>query len=188
MSMLIAGVLVWVGVHLIPVLARAFRQNLIDSKGKGTYRGIFSLAIIASLVLIVFGWRSSPEIYLYVLEPPVKTVAFILICVAFIIFGSAHHPSSIKRFVRHPMLAGVAVWALAHLLTNGSTRALVLFGGMGAWALIEILLINRRDGVYVKPEAPGFNEELKGLFFSAGILLLVLLAHPYFTGVTPFPR
>lgn len=86
------------------------------------------------------------------------------------------------------MLAGVAVWALAHLLTNGTTRALVLFGGMGAWALIEILLINRRDGVYVKPEAPGFNEELKGLFFSAGILLLVLLAHPYFTGVTPFPR
>lgn len=86
------------------------------------------------------------------------------------------------------MLTGVSVWALSHLLTNGTTRALVLFGGIGLWALIEIILINRRDGAYTKPEAPEFSEEVKGLFFSAGMLIAVLLLHPYFTGVTPFPR
>jgi uncharacterized membrane protein len=102
--------------------------------------------------------------------------------------GAAYHPSSIKRFVRHPMLLGTAIWALSHLLTSGTSRGLVLFGGIGLWALIEILLINRRDGAYTKPEAPKFSEELKGMFVSAGILLLILFLHPFFTGVTPYPR
>ena len=86
------------------------------------------------------------------------------------------------------MLTGVFIWAVAHLLVNGTTRALVLFGGLGIWALLEIVLINKRDGAYTKPDSPGFSEELKGTFFSAGILMLILLLHPYFAGVTPFPR
>ena len=188
MTILIVGVLLWICVHLIPAVARPMRQNLIDKIGNNAYRGMFALAIVASVALIVVGWRASSETYLFVLPAPVKTVAFVLICVSFILIGAAQHPSSIKRFIRHPMLSGVAVWALAHLLTNGTTRAFVLFGGMGVWALLEIFLINRRDGAYTKPAAPGFSEELKGLFLSAGILLLVLFLHPYFTGVDPFPR
>ena len=89
---------------------------------------------------------------------------------------------------RIPMLAGVAIWAAGHLLVNGTSRAIVLFGGLGVWALLEILLINRRDGAYEKPEKPGFSEELKGMFISAGILLIVLFLHPYFAGVSPLPR
>jgi len=164
------------------------RQSLIDKLGSNAYRGIFSLALVASLVLIVLGWRSSPETWLFVLPGPVNTVAFVLICVSLIMIGSAYHPSSIKRFIRHPMLLGTAIWALSHLLTSGTSRGLVLFGGIGLWALIEILLINRRDGAYAKPEAPRFSEELKGMFVSAGILLLILFLHPFFTGVTPYPR
>ena len=188
MTLLIIGVLVWIGVHLIPALARPFRESLIDRFGNNAYRAIFALAIVASVAMIVLGWRATPEEYLYVLPASAKTAGFVLICLSFLIIGSAHHPSSIKRFIRHPMLVGVAIWALSHLLTNGTTRALVLFGGIGLWSLIEIPLINKRDGAYTKPEAPDFSEELKGLFFSAGILLIVLFLHPYFTGVTPFPR
>jgi hypothetical protein len=86
------------------------------------------------------------------------------------------------------MLTGVFIWAAAHLLVNGTPRALVLFGGLGAWALLEIVLINRRDGEYTKPDKPDFSEELKGMFISAGVLLLILFLHPYFAGVAPFPR
>ncbi|RLA32229.1 MAG: NnrU protein, partial [Gammaproteobacteria bacterium] len=94
----------------------------------------------------------------------------------------------IKRIFRHPMLTGVFIWAVAHLLVNGTTRALVLFGGLGIWALLEIVLINKRDGAYTKPDSPDFSEELKGTFISAGFLLFILFLHPYFAGVTPFPR
>ena len=86
------------------------------------------------------------------------------------------------------MLTGVFVWATAHLLVNGTTRALVLFGGLGAWAILEIVLINRREGAYTKPDKPDFSEELRGTFISAGFLLIILFLHPYFAGVTPFPR
>ena len=124
----------------------------------------------------------------YALPAGTRIVAFVLICISLIVIGAAHHRSSIKRVFRHPMLTGVFIWATAHLLVNGTTRAVVLFGGLGIWALLEILLINKREGPYEKPAAPGFSEELKGMFFSAGILLLLLFLHPYFAGVTPFPR
>jgi uncharacterized membrane protein len=186
MAVLIAGILLWMSVHLVPVLARPIRQSLVVRLGRNAYRGLFTLAIVGSLLLIVFGWRLSPENHLFILPAPVNTVAFVLICVSFILMGAAFHPSSIKRVVRHPMLVGVAVWASSHLLTSGTTRGLILFGGISIWALIEILLINRRDGAYSKPEAPALSEELKGLFFSAGAFLLLLVLHPFFTGVTPY--
>ena len=188
MYMLVIGVLLWIVAHLVPAVAPSFRKGLLDSLGKGPYRGVFSLVILGSLALIVFGWRSTPEEYLYALPAGARMVAFALICLSFIVIGAAFHPSRIKRMIRHPMLTGVFIWAAAHLLVNGTTRALVLFGGLGAWALLEIVLINRRDGEYTKPEKPDFSEELRGTFISAGFLLLVLFLHPYFAGVTPFPR
>ena len=188
MSLLITGVLLWALIHLMPAFAPAFRQGLIDSMGNKPYRGVFALAIFASLALIVFGWRSTPEELVYVMPAGTRTVAFVLICLSLIVIGAAHHPSSIKRVIRHPMLTGVFIWAVAHLLVNGTERAMVLFGGLGLWALVEIVMINRRDGPYEKPPRPDFSEELKGTFFSAGILLLLLFLHPYFAGVTPFPR
>ena len=188
MGLLIIGVLLWIVVHLMPAIAPSLKESLVGGMGAKPYSGVFSLLIFSSLALIVFGWRSTPEELLYVLPAGTKTVAFLLICISFIVIGSAHHPSRIKRIFRHPMLTGVFIWAVAHLLVNGTTRALVLFGGLGIWALLEIVLINKRDGAYTKPDSPDFSEELKGTFISAGFLLFILFLHPYFAGVTPFPR
>lgn len=188
MYLLITGTLLWAVVHLMPSVAPGMRGGLITKMGEKAYRGLFALVIIASLALIVAGWRAMPETFVYTLPPDTRIVAFVLISVAFIVIGSAHHPSSIKRVIRHPMLAGVATWAAGHLLVNGTTRAIVLFGGLGIWALLAIVMINRRDGAVEKPANPGFSEELKGTFISAGILLILLFLHPYFAGVSPFPR
>lgn len=188
MSLLIVGILLWSLVHLVPSLAPGLRNGLVTKMGQKTYRAVFTLAIVVSLVAIVIGWRSTPEEFVYVLPPGARIVAFVFICIALILIGAAHHPSSIKRVVRHPMLTGLFVWGSGHLVVNGSTRAIVLFGGLCVWALIEILAINRRDGAYEKPPKPDFGEELKGLFFSASILVLLLFLHPYFAGVSPFPR
>lgn len=188
MTLLIIGVILWTVVHLIPVFAPQFRQGLIDRLGRNPYRGLFSLALFAALALIILGWRSTPEVPVYVPGPDAKMVGFILMVVSFILIGGAQYNSWIKQFIRHPMLMGVVVWSISHLVTNGSTRALVLFGGIGLWALIEIPLINARDKDYTKPPAPKLGVELRGVFISAAFLAITLFLHPYFAGVTPFPR
>lgn len=188
MTVLIIGVLIWVLVHLVPGIAQPLKKSMTERLGENGYKGLFSLLLLASIVLIVLGWRSTPEAYVYNLPPWSRMAGFILMIVAFLLVGAAHHRTRIKRFIRHPMLTGVFLWGVSHLLTNGTTRALILFGGIGLWALIEIPLINRREGPYTPPDAPDFSEEVKGFFISALILIVVLMLHPYFAGVTPFPR
>jgi uncharacterized membrane protein len=188
MTVLIIGVLVWSLVHLIPTIEQPLKKAMTDRLGENGYKGVFALLILVSVVMIVIGWRSTPEEFVYVLPPWSRTAGFVLMVIAFLLIGAAHHPTRIKRFLRHPMLAGTFLWGVSHLLTNGTTRALILFGGIGLWALIEIPLINRREGLYIKPDRPSFSEEIKGFFISGLILIVVLLLHPYFAGVTPFPR
>ena len=188
MSILIIGVILWCGVHLVPSIAAAIRQSTIDRIGNGPYRGLFSLAILAAMVLIVIGWRSTPEQYLYVLPPWSRWAGFALMIISFVLLGASHYATAIKRFIRHPMLLGVFVWSVSHLLTNGTTRAWILFGGLGLWALIEMPLINRRKGVGELPDAPGALAEVRGLVISAIIFTVVLFLHPYFAGVSPLPR
>ena len=188
MAILTIGVLLFVFVHLIPTIEQPLKARLIERFGANGYRGVFSLVVVASIVLIVIGWRSTPESYLYVLPMWSRTLGFGLMVLSFILIGAAHYKTAIKRMVRHPMLSGVVVWSAAHILMNGTTRALVLFGGLGLWAIVEIILINRREGPYEKPEAPGFAGELKGVFISGIIFTVMLFLHPYFAGVTPFPR
>jgi len=188
MYWLISGVVLWSAIHFLPTLGVGIRNRLIEKMGDSQYRGVFSLVVVASLTLIVIGWRSTPEVLLYQLPAWSRPVGLLLMIFAFVLFGAAHHSTAIKRFVRHPQLASVIVWSASHLLTNGSTRALVLFGGLCLWALLEIPLINAREGAYEKPPAPGWKTETKGLAISAVIFIVAMLLHPYFAGVSPIPR
>ena len=188
MNLLIAGVVLWCGVHLMPSLAAGFKQGLVGKLGSNGYRGAFSLAIQASLVLIVFGWRSTPEDYLYVLPSWSRPAGLVLMMISFVLLGAAQYKTVIRRFISHPMLTGVVAWSVSHLLTNGTTRAWVLFGSLGLWAALEILLINRRDGAPEPMLSPGLGAELRGLAISAVIFVIAFFLHPYFAGVPILPR
>ena len=188
MGLLVAGVVVWMIVHLAPALAPSFRQDMIDKMGSKPYRGLFALVIFGSLLMIILGWRSTPETGLYLLPEWTRIVVLFLMIGAFILIGAANYQTAIRRVIRHPMLTGVILWSISHLISNGTTRALVLFGGLGIWAILEIVLINRRDGDYTKPISPGISGELKGVFISGVLFGVVYYLHPYFTGVTPFPQ
>ena len=188
MTLLIAGIAVWFIVHLMPALAPEFRQSMIDKMGPKPYRGVFALAIFGSLAMIIVGWRSTPEEGLYMLPEWTRIVALILMIGSFILIGAANYQTAIRRVIRHPMLTGVVLWSISHLISNGTTRAWVLFGGLGVWAILEIVLINRRDPEYTKPIGPGFSGELKGVFISGILFGVVYYLHPFFTGVTPFPQ
>ena len=186
MGILIVGVVLFALLHFIPSLAPAFRQARMEQLGDNKYRGLFALAVLGSVVLIVIGWRSTPEVMVYRLGDWSRPVGLALMILSFILIGAAHYRTSIRRIIRHPMLTGVSVWAASHVMTNGTTRAFVLFGGLGTWALIQIYMINRREGAYEKPDAPGVGGELKGLVISGAIFLVALYLHPYFAGVDPF--
>jgi uncharacterized membrane protein len=188
MTFLILGVALWSAAHFIPVGATGLRGNLVGSLGEGPYKGLFSLALLGSIVLIVLGWRSITPNLVY--DPPAIGAMLMgpLMFIAFLLLGAANYKTNIKRFVRNPMLTGVAVWSLAHLTTNGDDRSLVLFGGMGLWALLMIFLGNKRDGSYEKPEALPFKSEIKGLLITVVVFVVVILLHPYFAGVTPIVR
>ena len=183
MGLLIAGVLVWCLVHLFPSLAVDTRQRLITKLGENTYKGLFVLLMFFALALIIFGWRSTVPSHLYQLPGFTRHLSMLLVLVAFVIFGASNYPSRIKRLIRHPQLTGVIVWAIAHLVLNGDSRSLVLFGGLGLWAILEIILINRREGEWVKQPAPGWVKELRGFIISLVVFGAVVMLHPYMTGM-----
>mgnify|MGYP001823224390 FL=1 len=120
---------------------------------------------------------------LYMLPYGLRRAFMLMILIAFILMGASNYPTRIKSFIRHPQLTGVAIWALAHLLLNGDNRSIVLFGWLGAWAILEIILINRREGAWVKQASPGWARELRGLVISLVVFVVFAVAHPYFTGV-----
>ncbi len=184
MTLLILGLLLWSGVHLIPALTIPLKTTWKNRLGDKGYQLSFSLIVVLSLVLIVFGWRSITPTTLYTLPEYTRPIAFFLMVLAFLLFGASHHVTRIKQYFRHPQLSSVIVWSFAHLLVNGDNRSLVLFGGMGIWAILEIFVINRREGVWVKGEIPGWPVEIKGSLISLAIFAVAVLAHPYIAGVS----
>ena len=107
----------------------------------------------------------------------------LLVLLGFILFVASGQPTRIKQYLRHPQLTGLILWAAAHLLMNGDSRSLVLFGGLGLWAILEIVFINRRDGEWVKPEVPALAQDIKILVISVVVYVAVAFAHPWLAGV-----
>ena len=187
MTMLVFGVLLWSGLHFFPVFMPTMRAGLISQMGEGPYKGVFSLAMFAALALMIFGWRGS-EIgeEFYYGDDWLRHVTYLFILVSIILFGAAKGQSRIRRLLRHPMLTGVAMWSIGHLLINNDSRSLVLFGGMLVWAIVSIIGINRRDGAYTPPAPWSWIREIRLVVISVVLYVGLVFAHPYFTGIPLF--
>ena len=188
MMWLSVGVLLWVVVHFIPSVASGLRASLIERVGENPYKGIFALTLVLSVALMVIGWRSTTPEILYVPPAWAPALTSMLMLIAVLLFGAAHQPTRIKVIIRHPQLTGMIVWSLSHLLSNGDSRSLLLFGGLGMWALIEMPLISRREGVWARPSGPSLSVEIRGILISVVIFFVLFFLHPYFAGVSPIQR
>jgi uncharacterized membrane protein len=184
---LVLGVLLWSATHLLPIAGRTLRAGLIDRLGEGPYKGLFALTIVLSVVLMVLGWRSAEPVYLYAAPGGMRWVTNLLMAVALLLFAASGVPTNLKRVLRHPQLTGVATWAFAHVLTNGDSRSLVLFGGIGVWAVAAMGMINRRDGAWQKPEALPWSAEIKPLVGGVVFFAILYFAHPWIAGVSAAP-
>lgn len=183
MEILLMGLLLWSVTHLLPSLAPAIKRKWIIKLGENGYKGLFSVLIVFSIVLIVMGWRNVEPSHLYSLPASVRLLALLLLFMAFVLFSAANLATRIKRFIRHPQLTCIILWSIAHLLVNGDSRSIVLFGWMGIWAVVEIIFINRRDGEWIKEVVPPLAAEFKLLLISAVVFFVVVFMHPYIAGV-----
>lgn len=186
MTKLILGVLVWSFAHFIPAAAVDFRKNMIVKLGEKPYKGIFALLMVLAIYLIISGWKATIPESIYI--PPVwgRHATSLLVLFGFILFAASHKPNNIKRFIRHPQLTGLACWGIGHLLANGEARSIVLFGGLTAWAIVEIILLNRRDGAWVKPEPTPRKSDVITIVIGLVVYLVFAFAHQWLFGFSPF--
>lgn len=181
MGLLIAGVAVFIGAHLLPS-APTVRAGLRERLGVGPYMGLFSLVSLAGLVLLVLGMSRAPYVHMWTPPPWGRQVAIYAMPIALTLFIGAYLPSNLKRYIRHPMLAGVAIWAAVHLLANGDLAALILFGSFGAFAVFDIWSANRRGAKRSAKVRPIWQDAL--LLIAGGIVYMgVLHSHERLFGV-----
>lgn len=186
MTRLAFGVLLWSVVHLFPAVAADLKRNLIDRMGEYPYKGVFTLLLVFSLYLIISGWGSTvPEQIYYTAPDWGRYAAGLLVLVGFILFFAPYPPNNLKRILRHPQLIGTVCWGVGHLLAVGSPRSMLLFGGLTAWALAEILLINRRDGEWIKPGKVPHLKDFSLVLFSVLIYVVFLFTHHLMFGGDP---
>lgn len=183
MSVLIAGVTLWSLAHLLKAGAPGLRDRVQRKLGPGPYRGLFSLAIVASLVLIVFGWKSALPRPVYDAPLPGGPIIAAMVLIGLVLFFAAQFTGNIKRYIRHPQMTGTILWGIAHLLANGDIRSIVLFGGFTLWAALEIALINRRDGRRQTPAAAAIRHDVIPVVAGTLVFGAVLFFHQTLFGV-----
>src|SRR3954464_4350108 len=195
MALLILGLVLFLGTHAFTT-AREPRARLVARLGEGPYKGLYSVLSIAGVVLIaiVFG-RYRAAGYIPVWEPPVWTrhLALLLVWPAFVMFVAPYFPGRIKRTLKHPMLAGVKLWALAHLLANGDLGSILLFGSILAWAIMARISVKRRrdevrDHGGPVAEPAGWRNDVTAIVL--GTVLWFVFArwlHPLLIGVPVLP-
>ena len=148
MSILILGLLVFLGAHSVRIFADPWRSARIAAMGAGAWKGLYSLVSIAGFVLIVWGYGQARAVPVELWSPPVWTrhAASLLNLVAFVLLAAAYVPRNrIRAAIGHPMVAGVKLWALAHLISNGRLADGVLFGAFLVWAVLDFRSARRRD-------------------------------------------
>jgi uncharacterized membrane protein len=191
LGVLILGLAVFIANHVF-VTFRAARASAIARLGVGGYRALFSVVSIIGLALIVYGYgQYRAQDWIQTWTPPdfMRHITVGLMLIAVILFTAAFIPSHIKAKAKHPMLAGVKTWALAHLLSNGDLGSILLFGSFLAWGVYARIAAKRRTD-YVLPVAPKgwLNDVIVVVLGIVIYLALGFVFHPVVIGVPAFTR
>jgi uncharacterized membrane protein len=190
MTLLIIGIIVFLGVHLLPTVAD-LRTQLVSNLGEAGYKGAFSLLSLASLALLIYGFATAPVVQIW--SPPEWTrwLAIVLMLPAFIFLVAAYVPGRIRERLKHPFLVAIKTWALAHLLANGDLASMILFGSFLAYAVYDrITLKHRRPSSVVGIEGPERpqNDVIAIVLGTVLYAVFLLWLHPLLVGAPVLPR
>ena len=168
MKLLLIGLVIFLSSHLLPTFT-GIRQGLINRLGLYPYKGLFGLVALLGLSLIVIGKQQAAAIALW--QPPAwgPIITYIIMLPALILFAAAYLPGNIERYTRHPMLWGVCMWSIAHLIANGDLAALMIFTGIGLFALFDMWSANRRGAT--------FSEVRKSVLWDSLVIVVGVIAY-----------
>jgi uncharacterized membrane protein len=191
MTLLILGLVLFLGMHSTRIVADDFRSAQVARLGLNGWKAIYSVVSIAGFALLVYGYglaREAPTV-LFVPPPWMRHVTALLTIPAFVLLAAAYVPGTrIKRAVGHPMVAGVKIWAFAHLLSNGTLADVVLFGSFLAWAVFDYVAARRRDRAAgrVYPTGPVARDVTAVAIGLAAYVVFAFWLHAWWIGVRPF--
>jgi uncharacterized membrane protein len=191
MTLLLLGLILFLGVHSVRIFADGFRTRMIAKIGLNPWKGVYTVLSLVGLVLIVNGYAASRAEGGFLWNPPRWTfhVTALLTLFSFILAAASYVPGTrIRARLGHPMVMGVKVWAFAHLLSNGRVGDVVLFGAFLAWAVADYISARRRDRAAgtVYPVL-GISRDIIAVV--GGLVAYVVFAfwlHFWLIGVKPF--
>ena len=185
MTLLAAGLVLFLGVHLVPAVP-PLRAAVSARLGAAAYKGAYTLVSLAGLVLIVVGYRAAgPGERLFPPLPAAIAIAPYAVSVSFVLLAAANMRTHLRRMLRHPMLLGVLIWAAVHLCANGDTRGTVLFGAFLAWAIVDLVSAVSRHAV--KPFEPVARQDIMAIGGGIVLALVVMTFHRILFSVAAVP-
>lgn len=183
MWIMIVGLVLFLGIHLVPVVP-ALRNRLLLRLGDKRYKGMFSIIAAIGLVLIIAGYWMRPErVQLFMPSDSARAVAPWLVGAAFVLFAAANMPTHIRRIVRHPMLIGLMLWSGVHLCANGDLAGTILFGSFLAYSIVDLVSVVARGAV--KGFMPQWKFDAMALGGGVALALLTMYVHPALFGTAP---
>lgn len=177
MLLIILGLALWIGAHFLKRMAPDLRGRL----GKA---GV-TIAILAGVALMVIGYRGADYVELWPKVQALVGINNLLMLLAFYLYAASGMKTAITRKIRHPQLTAVKIWACAHLLVNGDLASVVLFGGLLAWAVTQVIVINRADRNWVRPAPQPMSREVMAVVGAVVVTGIVMAIHNWL-GVQPW--
>lgn len=190
MTVLVVGLIVFLGIHSISIFAPDFRNRMATRIGAGPWRGIYSVISIVGFVLMIWGYGIARRDPVVLYNPPLWTrhLTAVLMLPVFPLLFAPYFPGRIKAALKHPMLVAVKLWAVAHLISNGMLADLLLFGGFLVWAVADRISYKHRQQRPLSAASPAARNDVIVVIVGLAIYAwFVLGLHQKLTGVQPIP-
>jgi uncharacterized membrane protein len=193
MSLLIVGLVLFLGVHSVRIVADGWRSQMLVRLGEGAWKGLYSVVSLVGLVLVVWGYGLARQEPVVLWNPPVamRHAASLVTLVAFILLAAAYVPrNALKAKLHHPMVLGVKAWALAHLISNGNLADVLLFGAFLLWAVLDFRAARQRDRA-LGTSYPSGTLAGTGIAVVLGLVAwaaFAFWAHALLIGISPMGR
>ncbi len=190
MLVLIVGLILFLGVHSMRIFANDWRNRQIARFGQGPYKGIYSVVSLAGFLVLLWGFSLARREPIVIWTPPaaLRHANSLFMLVAFVFFVAAYVPNNyFKARFHHPMILSVKIWALGHLLANGTLDDIVLFGAFLAWGVFSLIASKRRDRALgtVYARATPLGTAIAVVLGVAAFLIFALYLHVRWIGVDP---
>lgn len=189
MTLLIIGLIIFLGSHSCRIFAESWRNQMIDRLGEVKWKGLYTIVSLIGLVIVVIGYGQARQNPVVLWQPATYLlhIAVLLNLVAFIFLaGSSPSNNAIRLKLKHPMILGVKVWALAHLLANGTLADLILFGSFLLWAVLDFRSARKRPVHMAEKAAVSTKATIVVVVSGIAVwAVFVFGLHQYLFGVSP---